>query len=465
MTDQTLQVLLQRLDHLTAEFQELRDGVKKAVRISDDDPEMALTRARKVLEYVIRDVFALRCQEDPGTRPLENLLQRLNKDGHLPKRLVAYASYIRDLGNVGTHVYGEELSKDDVRRSFENLTAILEWYFERVRPDAFMKVETPALIEDDPRPRLEEETLRREEQRTQERAREQEKTRRLQEEEARRRSEETERKRIEAEELKRLAEAEENARAKMQEPAQTISSGAGDSADRLVQGQEGKDPSLAPPSLRPAASRIKAAGIVCLICAVLLFVAGAGGLKAIVLFFIGLLLIGIHIGRRGSMRKVVYAVGPAPLQRPAHEQYQPPGAPQRQSSMAGALSGTLGKIIFGAICFGAICAFVALRDADLGMPFDLRIRLGVGALAIGVFQGLATGFSLKLIGRAKTGKVISSLIGLAVGIVVGLVVLNMTYSLRLHWYNTHDAAAWVITASGILGLFLGAVHSSKRTVR
>ncbi|MGA9995725.1 MAG: DUF4145 domain-containing protein [Pyrinomonadaceae bacterium] len=141
MTDQTLQLLLSRLDHLTAEFHELREGVSKAVRISNDDPEMALTRARKVLEYVVRDVFRLRCKEDPGTRPLENLLQRLVKDGHMPKRLGAYASYIRDLGNVGTHSYGEEVSKEDVRRSFENLTAILEWYFERVRPDAFLKAE------------------------------------------------------------------------------------------------------------------------------------------------------------------------------------------------------------------------------------------------------------------------------------------------------------------------------------
>jgi hypothetical protein len=182
MTDQTLQLLLKRLDHLTAEFQELRDGVKKAVRISDDDPEMALTRARKVLEYVVRDVFALRCQEDPGTRPLENLLQRLVKDGHLPKRLGAYASYIRDLGNVGTHVYGEDLTKDDVRRSFENLTTILEWYFERVRPDAFMKAEDHGREEVD--------------------------VRRFAEEEIRRRDEELERKRREAEELKRPAEAE-----------------------------------------------------------------------------------------------------------------------------------------------------------------------------------------------------------------------------------------------------------------
>jgi hypothetical protein len=134
--DAALDMLLRRLDHLSGELRELRDGVAKAVRIADDDPEMALTRARKVLEYVVRDVYRMRCEEDPGTRPLENLLQRLLKDGHLPKRLGAYANHIREMGNVGTHSYGEGVTKDDVRRSLEDLTTILEWYFTTVRPQA-----------------------------------------------------------------------------------------------------------------------------------------------------------------------------------------------------------------------------------------------------------------------------------------------------------------------------------------
>lgn len=213
MSDPTLQLLLSRLDDLTLEFHELREGVRMAVRLWDDDPEMALTRSRKVLEYIVRDVFVLRCKEDPGTRPLENLLQRLIKDGHMPKRLGAHASYIRDLGNVGVHNfgardYGADVTKDDVRRSFETLTAILEWYFERVRPEAFMKVEDPARaeVEDDPRPRLEEEARLREEGRAQEPAREDEKARRATEEEARRGDEELEWRRQEAEELRYQAE-------------------------------------------------------------------------------------------------------------------------------------------------------------------------------------------------------------------------------------------------------------------
>jgi hypothetical protein len=86
--DPSLQVLLRRLDQLTEEFRELREGVQKAILVAQVDPERALTRARKVLEYVVRDVYQRRLNEPPGTRPLENLLQRLVKEGFLPDRAV-----------------------------------------------------------------------------------------------------------------------------------------------------------------------------------------------------------------------------------------------------------------------------------------------------------------------------------------------------------------------------------------
>jgi hypothetical protein len=55
--DPSFHELLKRLDHLSEQFQELKDGVQKAVLVADQDPEMALTRARKVLEHVVREVY------------------------------------------------------------------------------------------------------------------------------------------------------------------------------------------------------------------------------------------------------------------------------------------------------------------------------------------------------------------------------------------------------------------------
>ncbi len=134
--DTTFGELLTRLDLLSSQFQELRDGVRQAIVIADQDPEMSLTRARKVLEYVVRRVYERQVHEPAGSRPLENLLQRIIKDGHIPRRLAAYANSVRELGNVGTHAYGEKVDRSDVLLALSQLMPILEWYFEQEAPAA-----------------------------------------------------------------------------------------------------------------------------------------------------------------------------------------------------------------------------------------------------------------------------------------------------------------------------------------
>ena len=141
--DPLFQILIDRLNHVSDQFVELREGVRKAVLVADLDPEMSLTRARKVLEYVVRDVFERRVQEPPGTRPLENLLQRLVKDGFFPERLDAYANTVRKLGNVGTHNFNERVTSADVYQSLTQLMPILEWYFEVERPEAGLSLDAP----------------------------------------------------------------------------------------------------------------------------------------------------------------------------------------------------------------------------------------------------------------------------------------------------------------------------------
>jgi formylglycine-generating enzyme required for sulfatase activity len=136
----SLQHLIDRLDELSEQFEELREGIRKAIDGTAVDPEMALIRARKVLEYLIRDVFVRRVQEPPGTRPLENLIGRLVKDGHFPPRLEAYTETIRKLGNVGAHHFGARVSAQDVYLSLTQLMPILEWYFQTERPDAGVRL-------------------------------------------------------------------------------------------------------------------------------------------------------------------------------------------------------------------------------------------------------------------------------------------------------------------------------------
>jgi formylglycine-generating enzyme required for sulfatase activity len=146
--DPSLQRLIDGLDRLSGQFEALRAGVLQAVHIADEDPEMALIRSRKVLEYVIRDVFVRRVGEPPGTRPLENLIQRLVKDGHFPRRLEAYTETIRKLGNIGAHHFDQRTSAADVYQSLTQLMRILEWYFEVEHPESGLRLDLPP----EPRP-------------------------------------------------------------------------------------------------------------------------------------------------------------------------------------------------------------------------------------------------------------------------------------------------------------------------
>jgi formylglycine-generating enzyme required for sulfatase activity len=133
--DPQLASLARRLEELSAQVQELREGIRQSVAIAARDPEMSLTRARKVLEYMLRDVYERKVGEPAGTRPLENLVQRLVRDAHLPKRLAAYANAIRELGNVGTHSFGEGVTPQDVFQSLTQLVPLVEWYFRQRGPE------------------------------------------------------------------------------------------------------------------------------------------------------------------------------------------------------------------------------------------------------------------------------------------------------------------------------------------
>lgn len=128
--------LMQRLDSLSGELLELRQEIKLTFQLADIDPRMTLTRTRRVLEYVVNEVYRRHFNEDPGTRPLDNLLQRLIKEHVLPPKVGAYASGIRQMGNLGTHGKGDEILPSDAQHSIDQLVVILLWYFEQERPES-----------------------------------------------------------------------------------------------------------------------------------------------------------------------------------------------------------------------------------------------------------------------------------------------------------------------------------------
>lgn len=133
MNSTSFQLLYDRLANLTEQCGELHVEVRRALSPAELDPEMSLTRSRKILEFVVHRIFELRIGEPPGKRPLENLLHRLSSEGHLPKRLAAYANSIREMGNLGTH-HREIIQPTDVLQCLTQLAVVLEWYFEQTNP-------------------------------------------------------------------------------------------------------------------------------------------------------------------------------------------------------------------------------------------------------------------------------------------------------------------------------------------
>jgi hypothetical protein len=138
-----LQKLINRLDQLSEQFEELRAALRQTVDVVSVSPQLALVSSRKVLEYVIHDVYERRIKEPPGTRPLENLLDRLRKDGFLPELLYANAASIRMLGNIGAHNWKERVTTVQAYHCLSQLMPVLEWYFEAERPDAGVRLDLP----------------------------------------------------------------------------------------------------------------------------------------------------------------------------------------------------------------------------------------------------------------------------------------------------------------------------------
>ena len=121
-----------RLERLSKEFDDIKKSLAQLKQISRPDPAMALVRARKILEYVASDLFRRHIPEPRGTRPLENVIDRLMKDGVIDLHIKAYMDQVRGLGNAAAH--GEasrEFSEADVIRALDALLAVLDWYFKK----------------------------------------------------------------------------------------------------------------------------------------------------------------------------------------------------------------------------------------------------------------------------------------------------------------------------------------------
>ena len=78
--------LIHSLKDLIKDQQELWDGLERAKKVADEEPEVSLNRARKVLERIVREVYERRIGEPSGTRSLEKIVERLVQEWYLPEK-------------------------------------------------------------------------------------------------------------------------------------------------------------------------------------------------------------------------------------------------------------------------------------------------------------------------------------------------------------------------------------------
>jgi hypothetical protein len=128
----------QDLDAIATRVAEL---VGKARTYGTQDPEVSLGQARKAAEAIARAVYAREVGE-PGKMLLNELLQKLAAQKHIPPSIQIPFGTIQVYGNFGSHAQSDTrtIDADYVAPALSALSAVVTWFFEeylkRPAPDA-----------------------------------------------------------------------------------------------------------------------------------------------------------------------------------------------------------------------------------------------------------------------------------------------------------------------------------------
>jgi hypothetical protein len=122
-----LEIFAMNLEPHQLPMQKLKQSICSAVAIAGRAPGPAVGELRRVLDVLIRDLYARKIR-DPRTEPLQNLIGPLAKAGHLPPAITDSANLVKDLGNVGVHSAQKTISEADFVSALQNLLQVLRWY-------------------------------------------------------------------------------------------------------------------------------------------------------------------------------------------------------------------------------------------------------------------------------------------------------------------------------------------------
>lgn len=143
MSDQHVdEDLIRRLRNYRAGTpQAVANDLHKFNQIVGVDCEMALVRARRALELVLRNVAA-HGGIPAGTKPAEQLVGELSKAKLLPSVVERHCRVIKDFGNLAAHTVDVDdfslaegqLSAREAGLCVESLTVVVRWYINTIAP-------------------------------------------------------------------------------------------------------------------------------------------------------------------------------------------------------------------------------------------------------------------------------------------------------------------------------------------
>src|SRR4051812_14944038 len=127
--------LSERLERLAARDWEVGEDMREAIQCAGRDSVSCAIRARRVLEHVVREIHDRRVGEPSGTRPFENILARVVRDGHFPEELAGFVGAVKGLANRVAHDSNKTYPVEYLIPALDQVLLVLEWYFEHERPD------------------------------------------------------------------------------------------------------------------------------------------------------------------------------------------------------------------------------------------------------------------------------------------------------------------------------------------
>ncbi len=129
-----------KIKELTDKVEFLSSIIIKAHKYAKDDPEVALTQARKSAEAICRNIFSAEIGE-PGKIMLDELIKKLAERKLLPTKILIPLGTIQAYGNYGTHAQSatENIDFNYITPCLSALAQVSSWYFTE-----YLKTSIPA---------------------------------------------------------------------------------------------------------------------------------------------------------------------------------------------------------------------------------------------------------------------------------------------------------------------------------